>query len=207
MKVLLVNGSPKKDGCSARALEEIRKTLVSDGVTTELFWIGNKPIAGCIACGYCDNRDECVFKDPVNDFLPKAKEADGFIIAAPTYYAGIPGGLKSFLDRVFYAGGALLRGKPAAAVVSSRRAGSTTVFADLNMYFAINEMPIVTSCYWNEVHGYTKEDVEKDLEGLYSLRVLGHNMAYLLKALDLAKRSGLEKRAEKDPRPSTDFIR
>jgi multimeric flavodoxin WrbA len=168
--------------------------------------LGDKPIADCNACGFCKVKNECVIKDGVQDFLALAKDAEGFVFASPVYYAGIAGGLKSFMDRIFYSNGRVLRGKPGAAVISSRRAGSTSAFDDINKFFSINEMPIVTSSYWNEVHGYSREDVEKDEEGLFTMRVLGHNMAYLLKALELAKEKGLAKIIE-GKKPSTNFIR
>jgi multimeric flavodoxin WrbA len=206
MKVILVNGSPIKNGCCERALEEIAAALKADGVDSLIYWLGDKPIADCKACGYCKVKGECVIKDGVQDFLALAKDADGFVFAGPVYYAGISGGLKSFLDRVFYSGGHILKGKLGAAVVSSRRAGSTSAFDDINKFFSINEMPIVTSSYWNEVHGYSREDVEKDEEGLFTMRVLAHNMAYLLKALELAKEKGITKTIE-GKKSLTNFIR
>ncbi len=206
MKVILVNGSPIKNGCCDRAIEEIVSTLKVEGIDSSVYWLGDKPIADCKACGYCEVKGECVIKDGVQDFLALAQEADGFIFASPVYYAGVDGSLKSFLDRVFYSGGRFLKGKPGAAVISSRRAGSTSAFDDINKFFAINEMPIVTSCYWNEVHGLTRADVEKDEEGLYTMRVLAHNFAFLLKALELAKEKGLTKTNE-GKKPMTNFIR
>jgi len=207
MKVLLVNGSPIKDGCCERALEEVVKSLNANGVETEIFWIGNKPLGGCMSCGYCDQHDECVLKDNVNIFAFKAKEADAFVFAAPVYYAGMAGNMKAFLDRLFYSAGENLRYKLGAAVVSSRRAGSTSVFDEINKYFTINQMPIVSSRYWNEVHGSKKEDVEKDEEGLYTMRVLGDNMAYLLKCIDAGKKAGIVNHAGDEKPARTNFIR
>jgi multimeric flavodoxin WrbA len=207
MKVLLVNGSPIKDGCCERAIEEVAKALQKNGVDSEIFWIGNKPLGGCMACGYCHEHHACVLKDAVNEFAMKAKDADGFIFASPVYYAGMAGGMKSFLDRLFQSNGALLRGKPGAAVVSSRRGGSTSVFDEINKYFTINQMPVISSRYWNEVHGSTKEDVEKDEEGLYTMRVLGDNMAYLLSCIAAGRKAGVVNTASEERPARTNFIR
>jgi multimeric flavodoxin WrbA len=207
MNVLLLNGSPLKDGCCERALEEVASSLTKNGVGSEIIWLGNKPLGGCMACGYCKNHGECVLTDAVNLFAEKAKSADGFIFASPVYYAGMAGGMKSFLDRLFYSAGANLRYKPGAAVVSSRRAGSTSVFDEINKYFTINQMPIISSCYWNEVHGSTKADVEKDEEGLYTMRVLGDNMAYFLACIEAGKAVGVKNRASAEVPTRTNFIR
>lgn len=193
-KVILVNGSPRKNGCTNRALQEVLDELIKEGVDAEIFWIGYKPIGGCIGCGTCRTKGSCVFDgDVVEEFLKKAKDADAFVFGSPVYYAGCAGNMKAFLDRSFYSGGKYLRGKLGAAVVSSRRAGSTSAFDEINKYFTISEMPIVSSCYWNEVHGHSAEDVEKDEEGLYMMRVLARNMAYLLKCIDAGQKSGVKK--------------
>jgi len=207
MKVLLVNGSPIKEGCCSRALEEVASSLKKNGVDAEIYWIGNKPLGGCLACGYCKSHGECVMKDAVNDFAKKAKEADGFVFAAPVYYAGMAGGMKSFLDRLFYSAGEALRYKPGAAVVSSRRAGSTSVFDEINKFFTINQMPLISSRYWNEVHGSNKEDVEKDEEGLYTMRVLADNMAFILKCIEAGKKAGITNAASEEKPARTNFIR
>lgn len=206
MKVYLVNGSPEKKGCCNRALEEIQGVLGKEGIDSEIFWIGNKPLGGCMDCEYCRSHEGCVLQDKVNEFALLAKDADGFIFSSPVYYAGMAGNMKAFMDRLFFSAGKALRGKPAAMVVSSRRGGSTSVWDEGNKYFGISGMPIVTSSYWNEVHGFTPEDVEKDLEGLLTMRNLAHNMAYLLKCLDAGKKAGV-KEAEKEPRVATNFIR
>lgn len=207
MKVLLVNGSPEKDGCIARALEEVRSTLEKAGVSSEIFWIGNKPIGGCLACDYCSSHEGCVIKgDAVEEFAKKAKDADGFFFGSPVYYASMAGNMKAFMDRLFYSQGALLRGKPAASVISSRRAGSTSVYDEFNKYFGINQMPIVSANYWNEVHGFTKEDVEQDLEGLQTMRLLAQNMAYLLACLDAGKKAGVKKSVP-EKKIATNFVR
>ena len=185
MKVLLVNGSPHEKGCTYTALQEVADTLEKEGIGTELFWIGNKPLSGCIDCRTCMERQKCVFEDRVNEFLAIAKDSDGFIFGTPVHYASAAGAMISFMDRLFFAD--LLSDrqsfylKPAAAVVSARRAGTTSTFDQLNKYFTITEMPIISSRYWNMVHGHTPEDVKKDLEGLQTMRVLGRNMAWFLK--------------------------
>jgi multimeric flavodoxin WrbA len=206
MKVLLVNGSPEKKGCVNRALEEIEKTFKEEGIDSEIFWIGNQPLGGCMSCDYCHEHGECVLKDKVNDFASLAESADGFIFGSPVYYAGMAGNMKAFMDRLFYSSGRYLRGKPAAGVISSRRGGSTSVWDEFNKYFGISQMYIVGSTYWNEVHGFTPEDVEKDLEGLQVMRYLARNMAYLLKCLDAGKKAGVVK-TPGESRVATNFIR
>lgn len=185
MKVLLVNGSPKINGCVARGLDEVEKTLNENGIETERINVGNKDIRGCIACNYCREHGKCVFNDIVNETAPKFAEANGIIVGTPVYYAGANGQLLSFMDRLFYstAGTFNKAMKVGAAVVSSRRAGSTSAFDEINKYFTITSMPIVSSTYWNEVHGFTADDVEADLEGLQTMRNLGRNTAFLIKAI------------------------
>ncbi|MBP3929168.1 MAG: flavodoxin family protein [Peptostreptococcaceae bacterium] len=205
MKVLLVNGSPNKKGCTNRALEEVAKTLEENGVEAEIFHIGNKPFGGCIACNYCKTNGECYMKDIVNEFAQKAKEADGFIFGSPVYYASASGALTSFLDRLFYSSARYLQYKPGAVVCSARRAGTTATFDQLNKYFTINNMPVVSSQYWNMVHGHTQEEVEKDLEGLQTMRVLGRNMAWILKCIEIGKENNIL-RPEPEARIATNFI-
>lgn len=190
MKVLVINGSPHPNGCTARALTEVEKTLAEQGIETERINVGNKDVRGCIACGYCQSHGKCVFNDIVNETAPKFAEADGLVVGTPVYYAGSNGQLHAFLDRLFFSTGGTIdcTMKVGATVVSSRRAGSTSAFADLNMFFAIKSMPIVSSTYWNEVHGFTSEDVEKDLEGLQTMRNLGRNMAFLIKGIAAQKK-------------------
>ena len=187
MKVLLLNGSAHVNGCIARALKEVSDTLNSEGIDTEIINVGNKDIRGCISCDSCSKNGRCVFEDEVNEIATKFEEADGIIIGTPTYYAGSNGTIISLLDRLFYSSKFDKTMKVGAAVISSRRAGSTSAFDEINKYFTISCMPIVSSTYWNEVHGFTFEDVEKDLEGLQTMRNLGRNMAFLIKAIDLAK--------------------
>lgn len=189
MKVLVINGSPHLHGCTDRALHEVEKTLADNGIETVRVNVGNKDIRGCIACYYCREHGRCVFNDLVNETALLLAEADGVVIGSPTYYAGANGQLHAFLDRLFYstAGAVNKTMKVGATVVSSRRAGSTSVFDEINKYFTISSMPIVSSTYWNEVHGFTAEDVEKDLEGLQTMRNLGRNMAFLIKAINASK--------------------
>lgn len=185
MKVLTVNGSPHLHGCTDRALQEVEKTLAECGIEVERVNIGNKDIRGCIACNFCREHGRCVFDDAVNEFAVKFAGADGIVVGSPTYYAGSNGQVLSFLDRLFYSTSATIDKtmKVGAAVISSRRGGSTSAFDEINKYFTITSMPVVSSTYWNEVHGFTAQDVEKDLEGLQTMRNLGRNMAFLIKAI------------------------
>ncbi len=207
MKVLLVNGSPREQGCTYTALCEVAKTLNKDGIETEIFHIGKAPISGCHACGGCRKLGKCAIDDIVNEFAEKAKDADGFVFGSPVHYAAMAGSLACFMDRLFFsAGKTIMRLKPAAAIVSARRAGTTAALDEMNKYFTISEMPVVSSRYWNMVHGACPEDVMKDEEGLTTMRVLGHNMAYLIKALDAAEKAGIAI-PEKEPSARTNFIR
>ena len=183
MNVLLLNGSPHKDGCTATALGEIIRILNKEGVETELIQVGGTSVRGCIACRKCAETGKCVFDDLVNEVAPKFEEADALIVGSPVYYASPNGTLLSFLDRLFFSTHFSKHMKLGASVVSCRRGGNTASFDVLNKYFTISGMPIVSSTYWNQVHGHTKEDVEKDLEGLQTMRNLAHNMAFLLKAI------------------------
>ena len=194
MKVLLVNGSPHEHGCTNRALVEIQKTLIEEGVEAEILWLGKKPIGGCMACGACHKTGKCAFgdKDGLNEIAAKCAEADGFVFGSPVYYASANGTLIGFMDRLFYSAGRNLAHKPAAAIVSARRGGTTATFDQLNKYFTISQMPVVSSTYWNMVHGSKSEDVAQDLEGLQTMRNLGTNMAWLLNCLEAGKRSGIE---------------
>ena len=206
MKVLLLNGSPHEFGCTYTALREVAGALEEGGVETEIFWIGNKPQGGCIACGACGKTGKCAFDGGVNEFVEKAREADGFIFGSPVHYAAASGSITGFLDRAFYSGSPAFQGKPGAAVVSARRAGTTAAFDQLNKYFAINEMPVVSANYWNMVHGSTAADVEQDLEGLQTMRVLARNMAWLMKCVAAGKAAGVERPAQ-EQKQRTNFIR
>ena len=206
MKVLLVNGSPHQHGCTDRALREVASALEQGGIETEIFWIGNQPIGGCIGCGACAKLGRCAFDGPVNEFAEKLDSADGFVFGSPVHYAAASGNMTSFLDRLFYSQGRKLAGKPAAVVVSARRGGTTATYDQLLKYPGICQMPIVTSCYWNMVHGQNAEEVEQDKEGLRTMRVLGHNMAYLLHCLAVGRAAGVPL-PPTEPPAKTNFIR
>ena len=206
MKVLLINGSPHKDGCTFTALNEVAKTLEKNGIETEILYLGVKPIAGCIACGKCSQLGKCFIDDKVNEILARSDEFDGLVIGSPVYYAGPSGQIRAFLDRLFYAGGRRFAGKPGAAVVSCRRGGATAAFDQLNKYFTISSMPIVSSQYWNQVHGAYAEQVLQDEEGLQTMRTLGNNMAWLLKCIQLGKENGITL-PEREPPVWTNFVR
>lgn len=206
MKVILVNGSPHKQGCTYTAITEIKKTLEKNGIETEEFWLGNKPTAGCIGCGNCLETGKCFMDDKVNEFLEKVPEADGFIFGTPVHFASGSGMITSFMDRVFYGRRNLFKNKLAACVVSCRRGGATSTFDQINKYFAMNNMPIVTSQYWNMVHGSKPEDVLKDEEGLQTMRTLANNMSWLLKCIEAGKNAGI-KEPENEKIIQTNFIR
>ena len=206
MKVLLVNGGPHEKGCTYTALEEVSKTLQKNGIETEIIWLGVNPIAGCIWCNACLKTGKCFRNDIVNDFIEKSKEADGFVFGTPVHFASSAGSLTSFMDRVFYGRGELFKNKPACCVVSCRRGGATATFDQINKYFSICNMPIVTSQYWNQVHGTNPDEVRKDEEGMQTMRTLGNNMAWLLKCIDVAKKNGVEY-PENEKAVKTNFIR
>ena len=200
LKVVLVNGSPNEKGCTNRALDEVAKTLNLEGVETEIFWIGTKPVAGCIACCKCNGGGRCVLGGIVNEFSELADSADGFIFGSPVYYASATGTIRSFLDRVFFSRKPeTFRLKPGAAIASARRAGTTATLDQLNKYFTLAEMPVISSRYWNMVFGKSPEDVEKDIEGLYTMRVLGHNMAWFLKCKEAGEKAGIPLPVQADP--------
>ena len=206
MKVLLLNGSPHAEGCTYTALSEVAGALQANGIETEIFQIGKAPVSGCMACGACGKLGRCVIDDKVNEFVQKAREADGFVFGSPVYYASASGQITSFLDRAFYSGGSAFEGKPGAAVVSCRRAGSTASLDQLNKYFTICGMPVVSSQYWNMVHGNKPEEVMQDKEGMQIMRTLGNNMAWLLKCIDLGRKNGVSF-PQKEPAQRTNFIR
>ena len=169
MKVILVNGSSRKEGCTNAALLEVERSLKEEGIETEQFFIGNQPLADCIACGKCRKDGRCTFEDVVNEFVEKAKNADGFVFGSPVYYAHPSGRLLSFMDRAFYSGGSVFAFKPAAAVLSARRAGTTASFDVINKYFTIASMPVVSSTYWNHVYGKEPKQVQEDKEGVMTM--------------------------------------
>ena len=210
MKVLLVNGSPNEHGCTFTALNEVAVTLNKNGVETEIFWIGKKAIHGCIACWTCTKTGKCVFNDDgVNELAARLDEFDGFIFGAPVYYAGVAGSMCAFLDRFFFSGdesGKKFANKPGAGVVSCRRGGATAAFDRINKYFTIRNMPIVSSQYWNQVHGNTPEEVKQDLEGMQTMRTLGRNMAWIMKCIEAGKNSGINYPVHEEI-TNTNFIR
>lgn len=208
MKVLLVNGSPHKNGCTNRALEEISKEFEKLGIDSEIFWIGSKQIGGCMACHQCSKIGRCVVDDVVNQVREKVRESDGYIFGSPVHYAAMAGSMTGFMDRLFYSESAASAGKtfylkPAAGVLSARRAGTTAAFDQINKYFTISSMIVISSRYWNMVHGYTPQDVEQDLEGLLNMRILARNMAWFLK---MKEKSEVEL-PEIEPHVFTNFIR
>lgn len=205
MKVLLINGSPNRNGCTYTALNEVANTLNIEGVETEIIHVGNKDIRGCIGCRKCKTTGKCVFDDIVNEMAPKFEEASGVVIGSPVYFASANGTLVSFIDRLFYSVPFDKTMKVGAAVVSCRRGGNSATFDELNKYFTISGMPVASSQYWNMVHGYNAEDVKNDLEGMQTMRVLGKNMAFLMKSIELGKQAmGLP---EKEERVFTSFSR
>ena len=206
MKVLLINGSPREKGCTYTALNEVKTELEKNGVEAEIVHIGGEALRGCTACGACGKAQPCVFDDAVNRVGNLLETADGVVFGSPVYYAGISGQLKSFMDRLFYSHGQALRYKPAAAVVSARRGGNVSAFDDINRFFSISCMPIVSSQYWNQVHGACPEDVLKDEEGLQTMRTLARNMAWLLKCIQAGKEKGID-RPQREAPLRTNFIR
>lgn len=207
MKVMLLNGSPHAEGCSYTALEEAARVFEEEGISCERVWVGRGPVAGCTGCGGCRSLGRCVFDDQVNAAVEKFKECGGMLVASPVHYASASGAVTSFLDRFFYSCPKEdLWMKPGASIVSCRRGGASAAFDQLNKYFTISEMPLASSCYWNQVHGNSPEELRQDLEGLRTVRVLARNMAYLMKALELARAQGLTPPA-KEPRAVTNFIR
>lgn len=204
MKVLLINGSPRKEGNTSIALSEVAKTLEGNGVETQLINIGSKPVRGCVACYKCNDLGRCVFKDELyNQVRTSLKDADGLIVASPVYYGGPNGSLCALLDRVFFSCSDLLAFKPAASVVVCRRGGASAAFDRLNKYFTLNNMPVVTSQYWNSVHGLLPGEALQDIEGLQTMRTLGKNMAWVLKNLNDGKHP-LPEQEEWNP---TNFVR
>ena len=205
MKALLINGSPHAKGCTYTALSIVAKELENNGIEAEIVHVGHKDIHGCIACGKCRETGKCVFNDIVNEVAPKFEQADALVIGSPVYFAGVAGTMHSFLDRLFFSAPFSKRMKVGAAVCSARRAGTTATFDQLNKYFTISEMPVASSRYWNMVHGHTAEDVMQDEEGVQCMRILGRNIAFLVKAIAAEKeKNGLP---EAEEVTFTNFIR
>lgn len=206
MKVLLVNGSPHQNGCTFTALDECAKKLNELGVETEIYWLGTKAVQGCIACGKCKKTGKCIFDDCVNEISNRLDEFDGFIFGGPVYYGGPCGQLTAFMDRLFYTSAPRLSSKPASSVVSCRRGGATSAYERLNKYFEMSNMPVVTSQYWNQIHGNTREEALLDAEGLQTMRTLAVNMAWLLKCIEIGKLNGVEMPVYEE-KIRTNFIR
>lgn len=210
MKVLLINGSPNEKGCTFTALEEISKTLNEEGMETDIYYIGKDPIAPCRACRACGKIGRCVINDKVNGFLEYARNFDGYIIGSPVHYASASGGIIPFLDRAFFtdfmSGHNSFIHKPGSAIVSARRAGTTATIDQLNKYFQINQMPVISGRYWNMVHGQNPDEVKKDEEGMQNMRILARNMAYHLKCKDAAQKAGIMPPKEEET-IYTNFIR
>ena len=205
MKVLMINGSPNREGCTYTALSEVAKTLEKNGIESEIVHVGNKDIRGCIGCRKCKETGKCVFNDLVNEVAPKFAECDAIVLGSPVYFASANGTLISFIVRVFYSTTIDKTMKVGAAVVSARRGGCSATFDELNKYFTISGMPIASSQYWNSVHGYTPEQVHQDQEGMQVMRTLGNNMAFLIKSIALGKEKfGLP---QKEEHIFTNFIR
>lgn len=206
MKVLMLNGSPKANGNTNAALLEVGRTLENEGISYEIFQMGGKPARDCIGCGQCSEKG-CAFNDDdVNEFIAKAKEADGFVFGTPVYYAHPSGRILSFLDRAFYAGGAAFRFKPGASVAVARRGGSSASFDCLNKYFGIAQMPVVGSTYWNMVYGRVPGEAEQDLEGMQTMQNLAKNMAWMMKCFELGRKNGISL-PDTSAVVRTDFIR
>lgn len=207
MKVILINGSPRLNGCTNEALSIIAQSLKEEGIETQIFHIGNESIHGCTGCGQCSkNGGKCIYEDNVNELIKLAEDADGFIFGSPVYYSSPNGSLISFMDRLFYAGGKNLAYKPAASICSARRAGTTATIEVLNKYFLINNMPIVASNYWSMVHGSSASDVRKDEEGVQIMENLAKNMAWMLKCIEIGRDNGINSPIPK-PKIKTNFIR
>jgi len=205
-KILLINGSPNEKGCTYTALSELSSQLEKNGVETELLYLGTKPISGCTACRACGGLGKCVIEDAVNDIGGRLSEFDGIVMGSPVYYGGPSGQLCAFLDRLFFAYGGQMAGKLAASVVSCRRGGSTAAFDRLNKYPAMNNMVIVGSQYWNQIHGSIAQQAREDAEGLQTMRALGENMAWLLKCIAAGKAANVPMPAY-EKRIATNFIR
>lgn len=210
MKVLLVNGSPHKEGCTYTALCEVSKALNENGIDTDIFWIGNKGFSGCIACKKCKDNNKCILDDVVNEFLDIAGAYEGFVFGTPVHFSGASGAVTSFMDRAFYAdlngNGKRFYLKPAAVVMSARRAGTTATWDQINKYFGLMQMPIITSKYWNMVHGTNPDEVKQDLEGLQTMRILGNNMAFFIYCKNVAMKMGI-KMPNVEENIFTNFIR
>ena len=206
MKVLLVNGSPHQHGCTYTALKETADAFAARGIETEILWVGNGPVAGCTACGACRKTGKCVFDDLVNRIIERIDTYDGFIFGTPVYYGGPSGQILALMNRLFYSKSRAMAGKPVAAVVSCRRGGASAAFQQMNMHFMMTNMIVVTSQYWNQVHGNTPEEVLQDAEGLQTMRTLAENMTYILRCQEAGRAAGVQL-PQYEPKIATNFIR
>ena len=211
MKVLLFNGSPRKEGCTFTALTEIANTLKEEGIESEIYQLDTDTVASCKACRACAKLGKCVINDKVNDFVNYAEGFDGFVFGSPVYYASANGGASSFLDRAFFSASmsgraSIFRHKPAFAIASARRAGTTATIDQLNKYFSISQMPIISGRYWNMVHGNTPDEVKQDLEGMQNMRILARNMAWHIKCQKAGEEAGIPKPKMEDV-VQTNYIR
>lgn len=206
MKVLLINGSPRQHGCTYTALQEVASAFEARGVETEIVWVGNQEVAGCIACGSCRKTGKCVFDDLVNELGPKLSSYDGFIFGTPVYYGGPSGQILALMNRLFYSNSAKMAAKPVSAVVSCRRGGASAAFQQMNMHFMMTNMIVITSQYWNQVHGNTPEEVRQDAEGLQTMRTLAENMTFVMRSIEAGKAAGVS-RPVYEPKEHTNFIR
>ncbi len=206
MKVILVNGSPHRHGCTYTGLCEIEKVLNANGIETEIFQLGALPLMGCAGCGQCVATQRCFMEDAVNEFLDKAEKADGFVFGTAVHFASATGFITSFMDRVFCSKGDIFRFKPAASVVSCRRGGASSTFDMMNKYFTISQMPVVSARYWNMIHGNSPDEVRQDAEGMINMRELGQNMSWLLRCIEAGRKCGVSL-PENEPMVRTNFIR
>jgi len=207
MKVLLFNGSTRKVGCTYTALSVIAQILNNESIETEILQMGANPVRDCIGCGKCEGTGRCIFNDDiVNEWIEKVQSADGYIFGTPVYFAHPSGQIQSLLDRMFMAGGEYFTHKPGAVITSARRGGTTASIDTLSKYFGIQQMPVISSTYWNMVHGNTPDEVKQDREGMQTMRNLGRNMAWILKCIDAGKRQGISK-PNSETTEWTNFIR
>ncbi len=206
MKVLLVNGSPRQYGCTYTALSEAAKALNKKGIDTKIVWVGSSSVPGCTACGVCRKTGKCVFDDLVNEVAAELDSYDGFIFGTPVYYGGPSGQILAFMNRLFYSASKKMAGKPVSAVVSCRRGGASAAFQQMNMHFMMTNMIVMTSQYWNQVHGNTPEEIRQDAEGLQTMRTLAENMRFVLQSIEAGKNAGVAPLAY-EPKTYTNFIR
>ena len=206
MKTLLINGSPNEHGCTDVALCEVEAVLKKHGIETERLWLGKKPIPGCVACWNCFKTGRCIQQDQVNEIADRIDSIDALVVGSPVYYSGPAGQLTAFLDRLFFVNSSKMAGKLGAAVVSCRRGGATAAFDRLNKYFTICNMPVVSSQYWNQIHGMTAEEARQDAEGLQTMRTLGENIAWLLRSIEAGRKAGVPA-PQYEPQTLTNFIR